>query len=106
MDGWGEREEEDCPTRPHVYDPDHMHTSKVRLQGDKSMNRDVLKWPSQSPTLDLCEIPSHELKISIHCWSPSNTTEHDQLCQEELANILGSGVQSSQKHILGGSVCN
>lgn len=35
----------------------------------------VLKWPSQSPDLNLIEMLLHDLKQAIHTRKPSNTTE-------------------------------
>jgi transposase len=51
----------------------------------KSLN--ALEWPSQSPDLNLIEHLWRDLKIAMQRSSPSNLTELERICREELEKL-------------------
>jgi len=57
-------------------------------QKEKQVN--IHAWPSQSPDLNPIENLWNDLKTAVHKRSPSNVTELEQFCKEELANIAKS----------------
>uniref|UniRef100_A0AAZ3PEN6 Tc1-like transposase DDE domain-containing protein n=1 Tax=Oncorhynchus tshawytscha TaxID=74940 RepID=A0AAZ3PEN6_ONCTS len=68
-------------------DNDTRHTVKTAQEWlwDKSLN--VLEWPSQSPDLNPIEHLWRDLKISVQRHSPSDLTELERICREELEKL-------------------
>jgi hypothetical protein len=74
-------------------DPKHTAKTMQELLRDNSLN--VPEWPSQSPDLNLIEHLWRDLKIAVQKCSPSNLTELERICREELekyrcANLVAS----------------
>jgi transposase len=68
-------------------DSDQKLTSKVVAKWLMDNKVKVLKWPSQSPDLNLIEKLWVELKNHMRARRPTNLTPLHQLCQEEWAKI-------------------
>ena len=64
---------------------DFSFTFQQEWLWDKSLN--VLKWPSQSPDLNLIEHLCKDLQIAVQQCSPSKLTELERICKEELEKL-------------------
>ena len=60
---------------------------KQHCNGFRTRTWKVLEWPSQSPELNPIENLWKDLKIAVHWCSPSNLTELEQICKEDLDKI-------------------
>uniref|UniRef100_A0AAZ3SPB5 Tc1-like transposase DDE domain-containing protein n=1 Tax=Oncorhynchus tshawytscha TaxID=74940 RepID=A0AAZ3SPB5_ONCTS len=64
-------------------DNNPKHTAKTTQEWLRDMSLNVLKWPSQSPDLNLIEHLWRDLKIAVQQHSPSNQTELERIYREE-----------------------
>ena len=64
-----------------------LDTAKTKQEWllDKSLN--LLEWLSQSPDMNLIKHLWRDLKISVQRNSPSNLTELERICRDELEKL-------------------
>ncbi|KAK1805775.1 hypothetical protein P4O66_001955 [Electrophorus voltai] len=64
-------------------DNDPKHTAKITKEWHRDNSVNVLKWPSQSPDLNLIEHLWRDLKMAVPRRSPSKLMELERFCKEE-----------------------
>ncbi len=60
------------------------HTAKVTQEWLRDISVNPLEWPSQGPDLNPTKHLWRDLKMAVHRRSPSNLTELERICKEEI----------------------
>uniref|UniRef100_A0A803JCU5 Tc1-like transposase DDE domain-containing protein n=1 Tax=Xenopus tropicalis TaxID=8364 RepID=A0A803JCU5_XENTR len=73
--------------RVFQHDNDPKHTSKSTKQWLHQRTINVVKWPSQTPNINLIENRWGDVKKSVHRKCPHNLTDLENFSKEEWAKI-------------------